>query len=85
MPGTSGGFAKGDFVALLEQGISGVKDVTRAHYEALYEKLRRKETARFLCPAAILSSVIMSISGLRKISPKSRKTFVWNATWHPGI
>ena len=23
----------------LEQGISGVKDVTRAHYEALYEKI----------------------------------------------
>lgn len=70
----------------LEQGISGVKDVTRAHYEALYEKIAEKGNgARFLCPAAILSSVIMSISGLRKISPKSRKTFVWNATWHPGI
>ena len=49
------------------------------------KKLQRKETARFLCQTAILSSVIMSISGLRKISKKSRKTFVWNATWHPGI
>ncbi len=68
----------------LEQGISGVK-MSRAHYEALYERIAHKGNGTFLCPAAILLSVIMSISGLRKISPKSRKTFVWNATWHPGI
>ena len=34
----------------LEQGISGVKDVTRAHYEALYEKIAQKGNGTFSLP-----------------------------------
>jgi len=34
----------------LEQGISGVKDVTRAHYEALYEKIAEKGNGTFSLP-----------------------------------
>ena len=57
----------------LEQGISGVKDVTRAHYEALYEKIAEKGNGTFSLPGGYFVVCDYEHFRLTKNKPKKQE------------
>ena len=57
----------------LEQGISGVKDVTRAHYEALYEKIAQKGNGTFSLPGGYFVVCDYEHFRLTKNKPKKQE------------